>query len=155
MRTTTTLARAFSTLLVATLMGACSESPSSPSGPSVDGVWVGTWGSTSIRFTLHQSGSSVTGRLQVGSRTSPLSGEVDEAGEFSWATELDEATCTTYSSPGLQLQGGGDALEGRMVSARRSLPCGSAVRIAGRVAALQVVAGRWLAASCVRPVVRR
>lgn len=125
---TTTLARAFSATLLAAALAACSESPSAPSGPSVDGVWVGTWASTAIRFDLDQSGSSVTGELKVGSTTYALTGEVSEAGEFSWGTELDETTCSGFSSRTLQLQEGGDAMAGTMVRARRALPCGSTSR---------------------------
>ncbi len=104
------------------------ESPSAPSGPSVDGTWVGTWSSTDVRLTLHQSGSSVSGELTVGNTAYPLTGDVDEAGAFSWGTELNQANCTAFSSSRFQLQDGGDAMAGPMIRGRRALPCGSGTR---------------------------
>lgn len=125
---TTTLARACSATLLVMTMVACSESPSAPSGPSVDGVWVGTWAETDFRFDLRQSGSSVTGELEVGRQSYALTGEVDDKGEFSWSTEVNQATCSGYSSGGLQLQDGGDAMSGLVRRGRRALPCGSSTR---------------------------
>ena len=122
---TQTLARVFTALLVATMTVACSKSSTGPSGPSVDGVWVGTWGTTAIRLSLHQSGSSVTGELEVGPATYALTGDVDDAGAFSWSSELNETTCSAYSSSRFQLQDAGDAMAGTMRRARRQLPCGS------------------------------
>jgi len=126
---THTLARAFSALLVATMTVACSESSTGPSGPSVNGVWVGTWGTTAIRLNLHQSGSSVTGELEVGPATYALTGDVDDGGAFSWSSQLNEASCTAYSSSKFQLQDAGDAMAGTMRRSRRQLPCGSTTRV--------------------------
>ena len=125
---THTLGRAFGAILLTAAIAACSESPSAPSGPSVDGTWVGTWSSTDIRLTLHQSGSSVSGELEVGRAVYALTGDVDEGGRFSWSTELDQATCTAFSSSRFQLQDGGDTLAGLMLRGRRALPCGSGTR---------------------------
>jgi len=116
--------------LLTALTLACSGSPSGPSGPSVDGTWTGTWGGTAIQMTLHQSGSSVTGDLQVGSSTSSLTGEVSDAGTFSWSTEPPQGTCTRFSSDDFQLQNGGDNMSGVMFRATQPLPCsGSRVQI--------------------------
>ncbi len=125
---THTLGRAFGAILLTAAIAACSESPSAPSGPSVDGTWVGTWSSTDIRLTLHQSGSSVSGELEVGRAVYALTGDVDEGGRFSWSTELDQASCTAFSSSRFQLQDGGDTLAGLMLRGRRALPCGSGTR---------------------------
>lgn len=125
---TLTLCRALGAVLLAAGTIACADSPSGPSGPSVDGTWTGDWSGTAVRMVLRQGGSSVSGELQVGSVTYLVSGEVDDAGEFTWSTGLREENCTGFSSSGLQLQDGGTAMAGRMVRARRALPCGSATR---------------------------
>lgn len=126
---TLTLGRTFSALLFSTAILACSGSPSGPSAPSVAGVWTGTWGSTSIRMNLDQSGSSVTGELTVGSGTHALTGEVDEAGSFTWATAPEQGSCVTFSSDDFQLQDGADAMSGRMFRASQVAPCGSTGRV--------------------------
>ncbi len=128
MKTLKTLRVPLAALLTALTL-ACSRSPSAPSGPSVDGVWTGTWGTTGIQMTLHQSGSSVTGELQVGSSTSSLTGEVSDAGTFSWGTQPPQGTCTVFSSTDFQLQNGGDNMSGVMTRASRPVPCGSGSRV--------------------------
>jgi hypothetical protein len=127
---TLTLGRALGAALIAAAMMACSDSPTGPSGPSVEGTWTGDWSGAAVRMVLDQNGSSVSGELRVGSVDYPVSGEVDDAGEFAWSTGLKPENCTGYSSSGLQLQDGGDTLAGLMLQARQALPCGSGTRTA-------------------------
>ncbi len=122
------LGRALGAALLVAGTIACSESPTGPSGPSVEGTWTGEWGGAAVRMVLDQAGSSVSGELQVGRMTYPVSGEVDDAGEFAWGTGLKQENCTGYSSSGFQLQEGGAALGGVMRRARQALPCGSSGR---------------------------
>jgi len=125
---TLTLGRALGAALLAASMVACSDGPTGPSGPSVEGTWTGAWGGAAVRMVLQQNGSSVSGELRVGSVTYPVSGEVDAAGAFAWSTGLKQENCTGYSSSGFQLQDGGDTLAGPMRRARQALPCGSGSR---------------------------
>jgi len=125
---TLTLGRALGAALLVAGTIACSDSPSGPSGPSVGGTWSGEWSGTAVRMVLDQAGSSVSGELRVGSVTYPVSGEIDDAGEFVWSTGLRQENCTGFSSSSFQLQDGGDALAGVMLRARRALPCGSGTR---------------------------
>ena len=114
-------------VLLALAVGGCSDSstgPEAPDVPSVAGTWTGDFRDGSLRLTLSQSGSEVSGTLFVGRSEQPLTGTVDATGMFTFVTGVQSANCVVYSSSrGLQLENQGDELNGVMVRSSKSPPC--------------------------------
>ncbi|MEZ4457042.1 MAG: hypothetical protein R2882_10920 [Gemmatimonadales bacterium] len=101
-------------------LAACSDStgPSTdPNLPSVAGVWVGTWGSSTAQLVLTQHGDQVSGTLKLGPRTRPVTGSVS-VGELRFASEVDQSDCSIYASSGLAVASQAGTMTGIM--ARRS-----------------------------------
>lgn len=121
--------KALTTVMVLTAATGCSDSSTGPTGPSVRGNWSGDFRGGTIRLTLSQNGSNVSGTLEAGPLSYAVTGEIDEGGSFTWSTEVNQTNCTSYSSVrGMLLAEEASQLEGIMVRASRALPCGSGTR---------------------------
>jgi len=107
-------------------LGACGSETGPSANADVRGTWTGSFGSTSVRMVLSQSGGDVTGEITASSQSYPLTGAIDRTtGVFTWSSQRDQASCIAWSGNSMQLSEQGTKLSGSARRTQTSSPCGT------------------------------
>ena len=116
--------------LLSLTLAACSSS-TGPSGPSVAGVWSGSWRGSTVQLALTQQGDRVSGSLRVGRLARPVTGTVAADGSVRIVSEVRQSDCSVYDTNALTLDQAAGTLSGLMFKSTGQRVCDPAT--GGRV----------------------
>jgi len=103
--------------LLSLTLAACGGGSTGPSGPSVSGIWTGSWRGSTVQLSLTQQGDQLSGTLRVSRVVRAVTGTVSPDGSVRVVSEVEQRDCSMYDTNDLTLDQAAGTLQGMMYRA--------------------------------------